>query len=116
MLKIKSTTKIYCNLEPVDMRKSIDGLNILIADQGQEHGNDSLYIFRNKEGNKVKIVFWDRNGFVLYYKRLERRRFKFPLHRNEYMELSEQQLTGLLLGLEFELLSDFDDYNFTDFS
>jgi len=111
MLNVREGLKIYCYLEPIDMRKSIDGLNILISEgKVQPHGlTQTLYVFRNKDGNKVKILFWDRNGYVLYYKRLELRRFRFPKNREGGMDLTPTQLEGLLRGLEFELMEEFDE-------
>ena len=116
MLKLRNGFKIYCNLEPIDMRKAIDGINILISNHRFEDREKSLFIFRNKEGNKIKALFWDSNGYVLYYKRLEHRRFKFPVNLDGYIELTELQLKGLLCGLEFMLLEDFSEYDFSDFA
>ena len=116
MLKLREGMKLYCYLAPVDMRKSIDGLNIVVSAVSYQDREKHLYVFRNKQCNKVKIVFWDRNGYVMYYKRLERRHFKFPRNKEGQMEITELQLKGLLTGLEFELLTEFDDYHFSDFA
>ncbi len=115
MLKIRSGFKIFCSLEPIDMRKAIDGLNIIITEHEPDDRSRCIYIFRNKDSNKVKILFWDQNGYVLYYKRLERKRFKFPMNKDGYIELTDLQLKGLLCGLEFELLEQFNEYDFSAF-
>ena len=115
MLTLPVDFKIYCALEAVDMRKAIDGLNVLIGEKFKARAERELYIFHNQACNKVKLLFWDKNGWVLYYKRLEKRRFKFPRAKHGVMELSGEQLRGLLAGLEFELLGAYSDYDFTQF-
>jgi len=72
MLNLPPSTKIFlCNL-PVDMRKSFDGLSGLIQTHfGQNPLNGHLFVFFSKTRDRMKILFWDIDGFVLYYKRLE---------------------------------------------
>ena len=111
----KKPTAIYCYLQPVNRRKAVDGLNMITA----EHKNDTqknLSVFRNKNSNKVKCLFWDQNGYVLYYKRLEKGRFRFPSPKEHPMELSLLPLRGLLRDLAFVLLKEDDDLLFFDFS
>jgi transposase len=64
--------------QPVDLRKSIDGLGALVRAAGADLYSGHLYVFRGRRADRVKILSWDRGGFVLYYKRLERGRFHFP--------------------------------------
>lgn len=69
--------KIYIQMDPVDMRKSIDGLTALIVDNfSMQPQSGSLFLFYNKKRDKIKSVYWDKNGFVLHYKRLDKGRFK----------------------------------------
>ena len=66
----------------------------------------SVYVFYNKERNRVKYLLWDRNGFVLYQKRLERGRFKLSLGKNQGCNMiSQAQLDWLLAGLDFDLMA-----------
>lgn len=68
--------RAYVCAEPVDMRKAIDGLSALVQPViGQDPLSGHLFVFVSKSRTKVKILWWDRNGFCLWYKRLERGRF-----------------------------------------
>ena len=72
-------TRIYLVAGVTDMRKSIDGLAHIVPDSLQmDPLNDAWYIFCNRQRDKLKILFWDSNGFWLYYRRLEKGRFKWP--------------------------------------
>jgi transposase len=76
MLNLPPSTKIFLCNEPVDMRKSFDALSGLINTHfGQNPLNGHLFVFFSKQRDRVKILFWDIDGFVLYYKRLEQGTF-----------------------------------------
>ena len=93
---------IYLHRQFVDFRKSINGLSAIIdseLDLPVMSGN--LFIFCNKAKDKLKILYWDKTGFALWYKRLEKDKFKWPNRTYEdCMELSEQQLSWLLEGYD----------------
>ena len=79
MLNFPPAVRIWLGTAPVDLRRSFDGL----AEQVRQHlHNDPLsghvYVFRNKRGDRVKLLYWDEDGFVLVYKRLEAGTFPFP--------------------------------------
>ena len=87
---------------PVDFRKQIDGLTLIVADKlEQDPTSGQLFIFRNRQANKLKLLWWDKNGFWLFYKRMEKGRFKFPGITDEILELTKDQLSVLLAGLDF---------------
>jgi len=70
---------VYLYRDPVDMRKSIDGLAAIVeCEIEQSPFESSLFVFCNRQRDKVKLLYWERNGFVLWYKRLEKQRFKWP--------------------------------------
>lgn len=93
--------KIWFYRQVVDFRKQIDGLMLIAADQlKQDPTSGQLFVFRNRSGNKVKLLWWDRNGFVLLYKRLERGKFCFPSYGEDCWLLSKDQLGWLLSGLD----------------
>ncbi len=99
------STKIYLACEPVDLRKSIDGLSVLVAQVlGQDPFEAQLFVFVNRRRDKLKALRWDQNGFVLYYKRLERGRFPWPEIDAEQVALviEPRQLQWLLSGLSIE--------------
>ena len=58
-------------------------------------------MFRNRQANKLKLLFWDQNGFWLLYKRLEKGRFKLPSLSDHTLEISRDELGALLSGLDF---------------
>ena len=93
--------KIWLYHQPIDFRKQIDGLVLLVADQLQaDPTSGQLFVFRNRSGNKVKLLWWDKNGFWLIYKRLEKGRFKFPSTFDMAWNLSRDELSWLLSGLD----------------
>jgi transposase len=82
------------------MRKSFQGLLALVQEvfRGEDPYAGSLFVFVNRRGNLIKAIAWDRTGFVLYAKRLERGRFVFPSQAVS-QELSERALLFLLDGI-----------------
>ena len=79
MLSLPSSVRISLCTEPADMRRSFDGLAFLVqhifkSDPLSGH----LFVFRNKSGDRVKVLFWDGDGYAIYYKRLEKGSYRFP--------------------------------------
>jgi len=86
-----------------DMRKSIDGLaGIAQFVIGQDPLARHLFVFCNRSHNRLKMLYWDQNGFWLFYKRLEKGRFKWPANGNESVCITRRQLSWLLEGLMIE--------------
>jgi len=102
MLTLPRSVRIYLAAGPVDLRKSIDGLGALARQRAHDIFSGHLFVFTSRRGNRVKILTWDSGGFVLYYKRLERGRFKLPLIRPGAVEveLEATQLAMLLDGID----------------
>jgi transposase len=85
--------------EPVDMRKSFNGLLGVVREHVQEDPlSGTFYVFINRSGNYLKGIYWDRTGYCLYAKRLVRGRFRFP-REAETQELNEQVFNLLLDGI-----------------
>lgn len=100
MLFSTTPRKILAYREPVDMRKSFDGLIALTKSAlGEDPLSGSLFVFFNRRRNYLKLVYWDRTGFCLFAKRLERGRFGLPGTDRKY-ELSEQAFRLVLDGIE----------------
>lgn len=98
-LSFNSTIWLYPT--PIDFRRQIDGIVMLIADHLQLNPTSGqLFLFRNRYANKIKMLWWDRNGFWLCYKRFEKGRLKFPKLSDDVMELTADQLSWLLSGLD----------------
>jgi transposase len=86
--------------EPVDFRMSIDGLASLIGHKTDSELYDgNIYVFHNKYRDKIKCLFWDRNGFVLYYKRLDRCKFKIKKMLDSIESITPEDLEVLLAGM-----------------
>jgi transposase len=85
--------------EPVDMRKSFDGLVGMVRDaMAEDPLSGSLFVFVNRRGSHLKYVYWDRTGFALFAKRLERGRFVIP-GGERAQQLSVEQLQLILDGI-----------------
>jgi len=95
-------SSIYLHRQFVDFRKSINGLSVIVEAELQLPAiSGALFTFCNKARDKLKILYWDKTGFALWYKRLEKDKIKWPRSTNEdSMELTEQQLNWLLEGYD----------------
>lgn len=86
--------------EPVDFRKTYDGLCGVVRDRlGEDPQSATLFVFRNKRADQVRILWWDRNGFAIWMKRLERDTFRFSsLSGGRACSISQSDLALLLEG------------------
>jgi len=104
MLNLLPNTRVYLATEAVDMRRSFDGLSALVMDVLCENPlSGHLFVFSNRLGDKIKILYYDGQGLCQWYKRLERGRFQIPSSELEGVELSTQELGLLLDGLDIGL-------------
>ena len=101
MINFDNISKVYLITSVTDLRKGIDGYTKIIQDTFKlDPFEDTLYIFMNKHKDKMKVIYWDTNGFWLLYKRLEKGKFKFKRSvEDDCIEISHQQLKWLLEGL-----------------
>ena len=103
MITIPSSVKIFIGSAPIDMRKSIDGLMAIVEQELQEDAySGHLFVFVSRRCDRVKILTWDKGGFVLLYKRLERGQFKLPHMDPSAMavQMDATQLAMLLDGID----------------
>lgn len=102
MLRPSGIERIYLHRVPVDMRKQIDGLAALAQQlTGETPAGAALFAFTNARRDKVKLLLWEKNGFVVWYKRLEREKFHWPRHAGETaVRMSCEQLNWLLDGYD----------------
>ena len=78
MLNLSELVRIYVCLQPTDMRKSFDTLAALVRDWlGYDPLSGHLFVFRSRRGDRVKLLWWDRDGLTLYYRRLKKEPFAF---------------------------------------
>jgi len=93
--------KIYLYRASVDFRKSHRGLAAIVElELGHDPFSGVLYVFRNKAFNKLKVLFWENNGFVLYYKSLAEEKFHWPDANTTLFELNGEQLNWLMDGYD----------------
>jgi transposase len=104
MLNSLDSACVYLASGCTDMRKSIDALAALVSqDFDLDLFSNSLFVFCNKGRDKLKILYWDHNGFWLYYRRLEKGRFRWPRDAGgQTISISRRQLQWLLDGLTLE--------------
>src|SRR3974377_1031545 len=104
MIHLPASVRVYLATAPCDMRRSFDGLHALVSavlrlDAFAGH----LFVFANKRRDRVKILYWDRDGFALWAKRLEEGTFAVPLDddaRERRREITAQELGALLSGID----------------
>jgi transposase len=105
---------VYLHREPVDFRKSIDGLAALVElSMTLPLNSGALFVFRARSRDRLKILYWDHTGFCLWYKRLEQDKFHWPTSGDTVISLSEEQLHWLLRGLDFSALTPHKSIDFT---
>lgn len=105
MFRFDAQCKVYVHREAVDLRKSINGLAVLVEHAlGLDPFAAALYVFANRRRNRVKILGWETNGFWLLMKRLEAERFVWPRAAQTVIELSVEQLHWLLEGIDLEAM------------
>jgi len=102
MFGLPSAVKIFLFTEPVDMRKGFDGLSAVAQKKHLDPTNGHLYIFVSKRRNRIKILFWHRGGYVIWYKRLEQGRLVLPavLDDSGIAKMDPGQLSMLLDGVD----------------
>ncbi len=96
------TVRVHLCREPVDFRKAINGLSILVAEEMElDPFSAQVFAFCNRRRNQVKLLVWERNGFVLWQKRLEKDRFPWPREGEEdVFEVTGRELNWLLDGID----------------
>ena len=103
MVVSPANTKVYLAAGFTDMRKAINGLSILVEAQLElDPFSGHLFVFCNRRRNMIKVLYWDRNGFCLWHKRLEKHRFRWPESWDQVLQLDQRQLNWLLDGLEVQ--------------
>jgi transposase len=93
---------VYLHRAPIDMRKQVDGLAALVEGAlRQDPFNGSLFVFINRRRDKLKMLLWDRSGFIVWYKRLEQEKFHWPVRAADtVVGLTVEQLNWLLEGYD----------------
>jgi transposase len=99
MLNLKDIKSVYLATDFTDLRKSIDGLAIIVQEEFQlDPFSPSLFVFCNRSRDRLKILHWEYNGFWLYLRRLERGKFNWPTNENDTIKVDLKELKWLLDG------------------
>ena len=101
MLTLRLTGRIWVCTAPQDGRKSFDGLQAVVtAHLGKDPLSGDLYVFRNKRGDRLKILAWQGDGFALYLRRLEKGTFAFPTADAAEVSVTATELAMILGGID----------------
>jgi transposase len=105
MLSVSGQVQVFLALQPTDMRKGFDTLAALVQDVLQQNPlSGHLFVFRSKRGDRLKILYWNTQGYALWYTRLERGTFRFPAaavdENAKCLTISATELAMLLDGVE----------------
>lgn len=101
MRAARSFKDIFLYPRPVDMRKQINGLSIIVEQElGLNPFSEALFIFLNTEGTIIKLLYWDKSGFALWTKRLEKERFPKPPQNQAVLQIEARYLEMLLDGYD----------------
>lgn len=102
MLGFSSNLRYFACCTPVDMRNGFDGLAGIVRNYlKKDPVSGAVFIFLNKSRTHIKLLYWDGDGFAMFYKRLERGRYTLPTHNAPSKELKREELMMLLEGLSF---------------
>jgi transposase len=102
MLRFDAEASIYLKTGCTDMRKSINGLSaIVVNDMDLDPFISGYFVFCNKSRRLMKIIYWDKTGFALWYKRLEKNKFPWPRDEDDVKKISNEQMDWLLSGIDF---------------
>ena len=106
MFNIDTRTRVYIAAEPVDFRKQINGLALAVQETLQLNPfSEHVFVFRNRHGDKLKLLYWHLNGYVLLYKRLEEGRFIWPtVAEGDSLSVTLRELHALLDGSDMSTL------------
>jgi transposase len=101
MIYLPANVRVFLAPGSTDMRKAINSLSILVESTLRlDPFSGHFFVFCNGDRTILKILYWDRNGFCLWQKRLEKHRFKWPRNSDEVMEIGTRELSFILEGLD----------------
>ena len=108
-----SRVRLFIRPGPTDMRKQANGLSVVVQEHiKRDPFSGNLFLFSNKRKNILKILYWDRDGYAIWYKRLEEGLFRFPEENSEKksLEVSRKALLALLEGIDLSKAKQFKRY------
>jgi len=113
MLGLSANLRYFLCCSTIDMRNGFDGLAGIIRNHLKKDPiSGDVFIFLNKKRTHIKLLYWDGDGFALFYKRLERGRYSRTTHNEPSKQIKREELMMLLEGLSFEVMSKKRRYKF----
>ena len=114
MLGLSSKLQYFLCCTTIDMRNGFDGLAGIVRNHLKKDPiSGDVFIFLNKTRTHIKLLYWDGDGFALYYKRLERGRYAFTAHSTPLKQIKREELSMLLEGLSFDAMKRKKRYKFS---
>lgn len=109
--------KIWIYQKSIDFRKSITGLTNFIAEELKQNPQGSIFLFYNKNKDKIKCLSYHKNGFILIYKQLAQSKFYFNFNKSQGVsEMDLDELGWLLAGLDWQKMSNWRELSYNKFS
>lgn len=106
MLNLPSAIKIYLCTQATDMRRSFDGLAMMVKHIIKQNPlSGHIFVFHNKRKNMLKILYWDNDGYAIWYKRLEKGKFVWPGKINDDNIISSSEFAMMLEGIDFSKIA-----------
>ena len=113
MIYLAPHVRVFLAPGSTDMRKAINSLSILVESAlRRDPFSGHFFAFCNRGQTILKILYWDRNGFCLWQKRLEKHRFKWPRNSDEVMEIGARELSFILEGLDIQIVRPLEKLNY----
>lgn len=101
MLSLPASVRVFVAVAPADLRKGFDGLARITRDAfDQDPLSGHFFVFANRRRDRVKILYWDRDGFAVWMKRLEKGTFRWPAVNATHIEWSSVELAAVLGGID----------------
>ena len=100
MFGLSAAVRVYLATHPADMRRSFDGLSALVSGLALDPLSGHLFVFVNKRRDRIKVLYWDRDGLAVWAKRLERGTFRLPVAGADRLEMTTAELAALLAGID----------------
>ena len=103
MFGMPATIRVFVAVPPADLRKGYDGLARLVQDVVKEDPlSGHLFVFANRKRNRIKILYWDRDGYAVWMKRLEKGRYRWPSPASDHVEWTPSELAAVLGGIDLK--------------
>lgn len=103
MFTLNANARVWILVGTTDMRKAVNGLSSLVAGTlSLDPYSGQYFVFSGRQRDTIKVLYWDKNGYCLWYKRLEQDRFRWPRSSEEAKAITSQELEWLLAGLDYE--------------